>query len=247
MVIVNPPAAFNVLWAVFSPMVSARTMARVRICKDTESAREALLEDLDLADIPREYGGECACGGGKAGTKKSRRARDGGGARPRACPSAACSPCWRDAPLERELWDRVRSSGAHGGVALGHSGNEDVFKARRGEKTEDASFDSGRVSSERLKNKAASRVANATRLGSTKRANASNTPRGERHRDAKEKPRSKLSRSKPQSLAKRAGDVETVRASAPPMFAAPRAREKTPAPAVAETADDGESNGSWFF
>jgi len=248
-VIVNPPAAFNVLWAVFSPMVSARTMARVRICKDTESAREALLEDLDLADIPREYGGECACGGGKAGT--SRRARDGGGARLRACPSAACSPCWRDAPLERELWDRVRLSGAHGGVALGHvhSGNEDVFKARRGEKTEDASFDSGRTSSERLSNKAASsRVANATRVGSTKRANASTTPRGERHRDAKEKPsRSKLSRSKPQSLAKRAGDVETVRASAPPMFAAPRAREKTPAPAVAETADDGESNRSWFF
>jgi len=246
-VIVNPPAAFNVLWAVFSPMVSARTMARVRICKDTKSARETLLEDLDLADIPREYGGECACGGGKAGR--------GARARLRACPSAACSPCWRDAPLELELWDRVRLSGSRaGGGSLGHSGNEDVFKTRRGEKTESsASFDRNPGASERLvtkKNKAASsRVANATRVGSTKRANASNTRRDfERHRDAKEKPvGSKLSRLKPQSLAKRAGDVETVRASAPPMFAAPRAREKTPAPAVAETADDGESNGSWFF
>jgi hypothetical protein len=53
-VIVNPPAAFNVLWGVFSPMVSQRTMARVRICKDTQSAKETLLEDLDIRDIPRD-------------------------------------------------------------------------------------------------------------------------------------------------------------------------------------------------
>ena len=271
-VIVNPPAAFNVLWALFSPMVSARTMARVRICKDTSSAREALLEDLDLADIPREYGGECACGGGKAGA----RARDGGGARLRACPSAACSPCWRDAPLERELWDRVRASGVgtDGGVAGSVAANEvGLRRARsrrreRGETTRQDAEDADRSdrekgSSERYtKSEAASRVANATRVGSTKRANASNThAAGERHREAKVtsgssvrslggarklSKLSKLSRSKPQSLAKRSGDVETVRASAPPMFAAPRAREKTPAPAVAETAD-GQSNGSWFF
>jgi hypothetical protein len=266
-VIVNPPAAFNVLWAVFSPMVSARTMARVRICKDTSSARETLLEDLDLADIPREYGGECACGkkNGKAGAGARRRARDGGGARLRACPSAACSPCWRDAPLERELWDRVRASGSYAGGVAGHSGNEDGLlsraRSRRGETTHPEDPRSSDFQTKSLGSSPSPRLRNK----STKRVerNASNAPRGERHHEAQEKETSgssvrslggarklsklsKLSRLKPQSLAKRAGDVETVRASAPPMFAAPRAREKTPAPAVAETAD-GESNGSWFF
>ena len=79
-VIVNPPAAFNVLWGVFSPMVSARTMARVRICKDTQSAKKALLEDLELRDIPREYGGECECGARRRRKKNGADddARDGG-------------------------------------------------------------------------------------------------------------------------------------------------------------------------
>ena len=41
--------------------------------------------------------------------------------------------------------------------------------------------------------------------------------------------------------------VETVRASAPPVFAAPRARPPEPAAAHAAEPKDGEGNGSWFF
>ena len=55
------------------------------------------------------------------------------------------------------------------------------------------------------------------------------------------------SRGNLQSLTESAfGDVETVRASAPPVFAAPRAKPPEPAAAAAEPAD-GEGNGSWFF
>jgi hypothetical protein len=147
-VIVNPPAAFNVLWGVFSPMVSQRTMARVRICKDTQSAKETLLEDLDIRDIPREYGGECECGARRRRKKNSgadeTSARDGGGARLRGCPSAECTSCWRDAPLEREFWDRVRLSNGGGARrrrrALG-------FEARRyaERRVASAAIDGGRA------------------------------------------------------------------------------------------------------
>jgi hypothetical protein len=56
------------------------------------------------------------------------------------------------------------------------------------------------------------------------------------------------SRGNLQSLTESAfGDVETVRASAPPVFAAPRARPPEPVAAHAAEPKDGEGNGSWFF
>ena len=76
-VIVNPPAVFGILWSVFSPMVSARTLARVRICRGVDEARDVLLEDLDLNDIPREYGGKCRCQRARARARARARVRNG--------------------------------------------------------------------------------------------------------------------------------------------------------------------------
>ena len=284
-VIVNPPAAFNVLWGVFSPMVSQRTMARVRICKDTQSAKETLLEDLDIRDIPREYGGECACGA-KRGRKKNcggdeTSARDGGGARLRGCPSAECTSCWRDAPLEREFWDRVRLSngGAHGGVA-GHSGSkrdgtrrDGTHRRRSTDRETPASVGVSRES--RLSGSGAFAIRESDHRGrrtdrrgrregdepreeaDEKSSKTFTTDGGEPPRQGSKKTRrgsslrsSSLrgSRGNLQSLTESAfGDVETVRASAPPVFAAPRARPPEPAAAHAAEPKDGEGNGSWFF
>ena len=107
-VIVNPPSGFGVLWSVFSPLASPSTLARVKVCKTTEEARRVLEEDMDVRDIPREYGGRCTCGGNRdrGGPSPALKVfgafRDtaGGG----ACPSASMSSCWRDEALERELW-----------------------------------------------------------------------------------------------------------------------------------------------
>jgi hypothetical protein len=279
-VIVNPPAAFNVLWGVFSPMVSQRTMARVRICKDTQSAKETLLEDLDIRDIPREYGGECECGARRRRKKNSgadeTSARDGGGARLRGCPSAECTSCWRDAPLEREFWDRVRLSngGAHGGVA-GHSGSKrdgtrrDGSHRRRSTEGERASVSaresrgsgSGAFAGEsdhrsRRNDRRSRREGDEPRVEADDKNARFSTGGGEPpRREKKSRGGSSLrssslggSRGNLQSLTESAfGDVETVRASAPPVFAAPRARPPEPAAAHAAEPKDGEGNGSWFF
>ena len=279
-VIVNPPAAFNVLWGVFSPMVSQRTMARVRICKDTQSAKETLLEDLDIRDIPREYGGECECGARRRRKKNSgadeTSARDGGGARLRGCPSAECTSCWRDAPLEREFWDRVRLSngGAHGGVA-GHSGSKrdgtrrDGAHRRRSTDGERASVSaresrgsgSGTFAGEsdhrsRRNDRRSRREGDEPRVEADDKNARFSTGGGEPpRREKKSRGGSSLrssslrgSRGNLQSLTESAfGDVETVRASAPPVFAAPRARPPEPAAAHAAEPKDGEGNGSWFF
>ena len=253
-VIVNPPAAFNALWAVFSPMVSARTMARVRICKDTQSARETLLEDLDLEDIPREYGGACDCG---------RRRRKLGEkyqesffrARFRDCPAAACTSCWRDAPLERAFWDRAR--GGVAGLSGDRSARRDARRGREREKERRARRSDARRAegattrfetdaNERSRAKANAN-ASASASGFESKAEQAGSNVMSACRAPRRTPSSRGgSRRKPHSLASRAGDVETVRASAPLMFVTPRAKAPEPAAAADETAG-GRGLGSWFF
>jgi len=79
-------------------------------------------EDMDIGDIPREYGGQCNCGGGGGeflflfeflfiliraigltwclltGNRLRRFGKYG------ECPSVSMSGCWRDSALERQLW-----------------------------------------------------------------------------------------------------------------------------------------------
>ena len=102
-VIVNPPAVFGILWSVFSPMVSARTLARVRICRGVDE-RDVLLEDLDLNDIPREYGGKCRCQCAR-GRARGRGRGSGTGGEP--TPSERLSGCWRHHPSEEEARRRA--------------------------------------------------------------------------------------------------------------------------------------------
>ena len=107
-IIVNPPAVFGVLWSVFSPMVSAKTLARVRICRDADEARDALLEDLDLDDIPREYGGKCQCGRGRGrGRARGRGSGTGSGTGEEPTPSERLSGCWRNHPSEEDARRRA--------------------------------------------------------------------------------------------------------------------------------------------
>ena len=126
-VIVNPPSGFGVLWSVFSPLASPSTLARVKVCKTTEEARRVLEEDMDVRDIPREYGGRCTCGGNGRGSPALKifgTFRDAGGGDAQLCPSASMSSCWRDEALERELWrDAAALNAGLGGGSRG-SGRE---------------------------------------------------------------------------------------------------------------------------
>ena len=258
-VIVNPPAVFNILWSVFSPVVSARTMARVRICKTTEDARETLLEDLKLKDIPREYGGECDCDDHKntSATKqklgsetsrddgfKTKYSYDGGGARLANCPSASCTSCWRDSDLERGLWNRVGvCNGGHDGVVGISGGSGDGGDERNNDdrKTSRVKSDSGDPSSPRR----------LERPGSRTDSNRSRKQSGTDQNRVKRRSRKGLpvsfSGGNVQSLTQSVGDVETVlvgvRSSKTPQTPQP---EQPPTEKKQEEEDDA-SNGSWSF
>ena len=105
-VIVNPPAVFGILWSVFSPMVSARTLARVRICRGVDEARDVLLEDLDLNDIPREYGGKCRRWRARGSARARARVRNGG----EPTPSERLSDVGDITPSEEEVRRRAENS-----------------------------------------------------------------------------------------------------------------------------------------
>ena len=126
-VIVNPPSGFGVLWSVFSPLASPSTLARVKVCKTTEEARRVLEEDMDVRDIPREYGGRCTCGGNGRGSPALKifgTFRDAGGGDAQPCPSASMSSCWRDEALERELWRDAAALNAGSSGGSRSSGRE---------------------------------------------------------------------------------------------------------------------------
>ena len=101
-------------------------------------------EDMDICDIPREYGGTCNCGGGGGeflflfeflfifiwaigmtwclctGNRLRRFGKYG------ECPSAAMSGCWRDSALERQLWrDADALNGGGGDDASGESSHQE--------------------------------------------------------------------------------------------------------------------------
>ena len=142
-VIVNPPSGFGVLWSVFSPLASPSTLARVKVCKTTEEARRVLEEDMDIRDIPREYGGRCTCGGNRRGSPALKifgTFRDTGGGDAQLCPSASMSSCWRDEALERELWRDAAALNAGSSGGSRGSGRERRGKSgdSRGERLRSA-------------------------------------------------------------------------------------------------------------
>jgi hypothetical protein len=83
MLIVNAPPGFGLLWGLVSGLLSKRTSARITVVEAGNAAalRAVLAPLVDDSQLPVAYGGTCRCAG------------PGG--------------CWRQHPMERELWERV--------------------------------------------------------------------------------------------------------------------------------------------
>ncbi|CAN0053548.1 unnamed protein product, partial [Hapterophycus canaliculatus] len=56
--IINAPRAFTALWRIVSPMLDARTRAKISILGT--DFLEAMQEEIDISQIPPEYGGSSA-------------------------------------------------------------------------------------------------------------------------------------------------------------------------------------------
>ncbi|KAF0683531.1 Aste57867_24388 [Aphanomyces stellatus] len=63
-IIVNPPAWFNMIWKVVSPLINPKTRDKTIVVRGAAEITKTLLEYVDLENIPAEYGGSCACEGG---------------------------------------------------------------------------------------------------------------------------------------------------------------------------------------
>ena len=83
LVIINAPQGFSLLFSMVSQFMSKRTQARVVVVDaGNDARRRQILHDLiDPSQLPVEFDGTCTCAG------------DGG--------------CWRQHPLERQLWTAV--------------------------------------------------------------------------------------------------------------------------------------------
>ena len=139
-------------------------------------------EDMDICDIPREYGGTCNCGGGGGeflflfeflfifiwaigmtwclctGNRLRRFGKYG------ECPSAAMSGCWRDSALERQLWRDAE--GLNGGEGDGDAGDSSGHHESRGRlNTHSKSGSSGHDSSLHRKQRRASSGVKSGRKG----------------------------------------------------------------------------------
>ncbi|GMF17339.1 unnamed protein product [Phytophthora lilii] len=62
--IINPPAWFNLIWKLVSPLVNPKTRERIHVLRGQKDITKALLEFVSPENLPKEYGGECQCEGG---------------------------------------------------------------------------------------------------------------------------------------------------------------------------------------
>ncbi|KAE9017307.1 hypothetical protein PR003_g12721 [Phytophthora rubi] len=62
--IVNPPAWFNLIWKLVSPLVNPKTRERIHVLRGQKDITKALLEFVAPENLPKKYGGECQCEGG---------------------------------------------------------------------------------------------------------------------------------------------------------------------------------------
>ncbi|KAG6959048.1 hypothetical protein JG688_00010258 [Phytophthora aleatoria] len=62
--IINPPAWFNLIWKLVSPLVNPKTRERIHVLRGHKDITKALLEFVAPENLPKEYGGECQCEGG---------------------------------------------------------------------------------------------------------------------------------------------------------------------------------------
>ena len=59
--IINAPWAFSAVWAVIRPWLDEVTVAKIEIVG--ASYKDALLQQIPKENLPKEFGGECACVG----------------------------------------------------------------------------------------------------------------------------------------------------------------------------------------
>lgn len=62
--IVNPPAWFNLIWKIVSPLLNPKTRERIHVLRGQKDISKALLEFIPAENLPVEYGGTCSCAGG---------------------------------------------------------------------------------------------------------------------------------------------------------------------------------------
>lgn len=62
--IINPPAWFNLIWKIVSPLLNPKTRERIHVLRGQKDISKALLEFIPAENLPVEYGGTCACAGG---------------------------------------------------------------------------------------------------------------------------------------------------------------------------------------
>jgi hypothetical protein len=86
LIIVNAPPGFSLLFSLVTQLMSKRTQSRVVVVDAGDEARRRKLlhEFVDPSQLPVEYDGTCTCPG------------EGG--------------CWRNHPLEQQLWTAVEKN-----------------------------------------------------------------------------------------------------------------------------------------
>ncbi|KAF0686349.1 Aste57867_21851 [Aphanomyces stellatus] len=60
---VNVPSWFGIIWKLVKPLLNETTRAKTQFLSEAETAA-ALLQVIDAANLPEEYGGTCSCAGG---------------------------------------------------------------------------------------------------------------------------------------------------------------------------------------
>ena len=73
--VLHPPAVFRVLFNAFKPLFSEKTLKQIVVCGTLGEFTESVKSEVDLRDIPREYGGECACENCWTDDERERRLR----------------------------------------------------------------------------------------------------------------------------------------------------------------------------
>jgi len=84
--VINAPRIFSVIWKIVSLWFDPRTLAKIRI--SSGDAKEALLEDISIDQLPVEYGGACSCSGDASDHHQGKRCLHGGGPFTPSCDSS---------------------------------------------------------------------------------------------------------------------------------------------------------------
>lgn len=69
--VINVPMLFSAIWKMVSPFIDPVTVQKVKIVRGKSNVTKALSEDIELSNIPKEYGGTCETPLGEAPEEKA--------------------------------------------------------------------------------------------------------------------------------------------------------------------------------